>query len=65
MTDAEAITLLDDLAVEAQDEQDALDAARGEFAAAEQALNSAMSDVDSALASMDRHVRYAIDHFGA
>ncbi|MDN6679233.1 MAG: hypothetical protein L0L17_05990 [Yaniella sp.] len=64
MTDAEAITLLGDLETEALDEEQALSDARGDFAAAKQALNNAMSDVDSALARMDRHVRYAIDYFG-
>lgn len=65
MTDAEAITLLDGLASESQAEEDALASARSEFSTAQQALNSATAEVDGNLASMDRHVRYAIDFFGA
>lgn len=65
MTDAEAITLLDSLVVETQEEENALESARSEFASARQVLNSAMTDVESKIASMDRHVRFAIEYFGA
>ncbi|CBV41955.1 hypothetical protein [Halomonas elongata] len=64
MTDAEAITLLQNLAAEAQAEQDALTNARSDFEAAKLALNNAMMDVSGQLADMRRHVRYAIDFFG-
>ncbi|OBX37009.1 hypothetical protein A8U91_01357 [Halomonas elongata] len=64
MTDAEAITLLQNLAAEAQAEQTALGDARSDYEAAQQALNNAMADVSGQLADMRRHVNYAIDHFG-
>lgn len=64
MKDTEAITLLQNLAAEAQTEQDALDDARSDFESAQQALNNAMTAVSGRLSSMNRHVRYAIDHFG-
>ncbi|MDR5859393.1 hypothetical protein FZZ93_05850 [Halomonas eurihalina] len=64
MTDADAITLLQDLSAEAQAEQDALAGARSDFDDAKQALNNSMTAVSGRLASMDRHVRYAIDFFG-
>ncbi|MBW5802056.1 hypothetical protein [Halomonas elongata] len=64
MTDAEAITLLQNLAVEAQTVQTELGDARSDFEDAKQALNNSMTAVSGRLASMDRHVRYAIDYFG-
>ncbi|WP_069383950.1 hypothetical protein [Halomonas caseinilytica] len=64
MTDTDAITLLQNLSAEAQAEQDALTGARNDFDDAKQALNNAMTAVSGRLASMSRHVRYAIDHFG-
>lgn len=64
MTDAEAITLLQNLASEAQAEQTALGDARSDWDDAQQALNNSMTAVSGRLASMDRHVRYAIDFFG-
>ncbi|MBW5800050.1 hypothetical protein [Halomonas elongata] len=65
MTDAEAITLLQNLAAEAQTVQTELGDARSDFESAQQALNNSMTAVSGRLASMDRHVRYAIDRFGA
>lgn len=65
MTDAEAITLIGDLADEVLVVGTELSSVRSDFASARQVLNSAMTDVETKIASMDRHVRYAIEYFGA
>lgn len=65
MTDAEAITLLQGLVTEAQDEIDAVNTGFGDFDSAVTNLKNKWNLVSGRLSSMDRSVRYMLDNYGS
>lgn len=65
MTDTEAITLLQGLGNEAQDEIDAVSTGFGDFDSSVTNLKNKWDLVSGRLSTMDRSVRYMTDNYGS